>query len=232
MDYLHKPCMKKLILLIYNFFRELLQPKPGPREYYLSQGLSSQPIYRTAAEKSEPEEKKSVPPQETEIKPPIADAGYPTLSNMFSQGKGGFPSLTAPRSLFEPLPPIEPLPPLPPLSPLPPLEPLAPLVPLEPLPPLKIKRTDDYSPCKNLSTKQVIQAKRVSREDALRLSHLPLTNDISQVGDDTIKVPTRSGQTLFITPDPVMTDETYIAEREKFTTFIETIIEQSKEDNK
>lgn len=213
MDYFYKPCMKKLILLIYNLFRKLLQPKPGPREYHLSQRLSSQPVYQTAAEKSEPEEEKSVPPQETEIRPP-------TLSNMFSQGKGGFPSLTSPRSLFEPLPPLPPLPPLEPLAPLP------------PLPLLKIKRTDDYSHCKNLSTKQVIQAKRVSKEDALRLSRLPLTNDMSEIGDDIIKVPTRGGQTLYITPEPVMTDETYLVEREKLTTFIQTIIEQSKEDNK
>mgnify|MGYP000019247807 FL=1 len=83
---------------------------------------------------------------------------------------------------------------------------------------------------KNLNTKQVIQAKRVSREDALRLSHLPLTNDITEIGNDTVRIPRRGGPDLFITPDPVMLDENYKAEREKFTTFVNTIIDQSKED--
>lgn len=106
-----------------------------------------------------------------------------------------------------------------------------PLLAMEVQSPMKIHRTDDYSPIKNLNTKEVIQAKRVSREDALQLSNLPLTNDMSEVGDDTVKVPMRSGQFLYITPEPVMVDENYKAEREKFTTFInETIIEQSKED--
>jgi hypothetical protein len=53
---------------------------------------------------------------------------------------------------------------------------------------------------------------------------------MSEVGDDTVKVPMRSGQFLYITPEPVMVDENYKAEREKFTTFINTVIEQSKED--
>lgn len=96
--------------------------------------------------------------------------------------------------------------------------------------PLKIHRTDDYSPIKNLNTKEVIKVKQVSREEALRLSNLPLTNDMSEIGDDTVKVPTRSGQFLYITPKPVMADENYKAEQEKFTTFINTIVEPSKED--
>lgn len=161
--------MKKIILLIYHFFKNLFQPKSEPKEY-------SSLVYQIT-EKSEPENN------------PV-----PEPSKSISQ----LPS--------EPLPAME------------------------VQSPLKIHRTDDYSPIKNLNTKEVIQAKQVSREDALRLSNLPLTNDMSEVGDDTVKVPMRSGQFLYITPEPVMVDENYKAEREKFTTFINTVIEQSKED--
>lgn len=202
--------MKKLCLLIYHFFKGLLQPKPETGEHSFPQKLS-QSVYRTAAEKSEPEEKKPTPSDSF----PITAENPLSLSNLFLQRKSGFSSLTSSHSLFEPLPP---LPSLPSLKPLAPLKPLPPLPPLKTLPPLKIHRTDNYSPIKNFNTKQIIQIKQVSREDALRASNLPLTNDMSEIGDDTIKVPTQSGQSLYITPESFMVDKNY------------KTMEQSKED--
>lgn len=160
--------MKKIILLVYHFFKSLFRLKPKPKEY-------SSLVYQTTTEKSEPENNSE-------------------LSKSISQ----FSS--------------------------------EPFLAMEVQSPMKIHRTDDYSPIKNLNTKKVIQAERVSREDALRLSNLPLTNDMSEIGDDTVKVPMRSGHFLYITPEPVMADENYKKEREKFLIFINTVIEQSKED--